>query len=1047
MNTAIIPFTVYNASAGAGKTYNLVLSYLRICLATSNSNVFKSILAITFTNKAAAEMKQRLIKALTEFSEYNEQAMEQNSMMLQLVAELNVKPGVLAQRATNTLRAILHGYSAFSVSTIDKFTNRLIRSFANELDLNGNYEVELDGKEMLTEAVDALLESLQEGSELSEALVAFMRTQLADGKSPRIENNLIEIGSGLFLESAQPFISLLEQTSLAEILDIRKQLIKRNKHIDKGLKNLAVSLLDMIDQQGIEHEWFSRGGVPKWLKKVMENELSISLPTDTIIKQINGDVAFFSKVNEKQYGVQLEVIQHDLQQGLQHLYQEMSTAFPTYHLSALLIQDLHALAVLREVDNALQTIKEDTNRLPIGEFNKLIGERLQEQAAPFLYERLGDRYKHFFIDEFQDTSILQWNNLTPLINNAMSEGEEANSAMLVGDGKQAIYRWRGGEVEQFLALSNDQHPSNKIKAGQHLVELYKRQTKQLAYNFRSQHTIVDFNNRFFTELGKTLESDLHQKLYSMAAQEPNGDKGGYVKVEMNAFDKETFAEEELHRIKQTIENCKNAGYKLGDIAILTRGAKEGKWIADYLFENKIEIVTAATLSFEQSAEANFVISFFKSRVYPKDILARIHVMEYLWKQYPSLSTKTKHTFLEDIKNQSIEQFNKQLSAIWKGYDAGLFAQFSLTEQAYILFRYLAFDEANDPFSSGFLDEVYNFQNKQNGDAAEFIDWWEKTGYKKQLNVEGDIDAVRLMTIHKSKGLEFPVIIMPFTDWKKKIGSAKEWIALGEENYFNLPAGRLSLKKDFVEHTEERYQYLYERSNENIALDNANLMYVAMTRAEQALFIFSSTERYDQSSRISTAYKTFIELNGEETIYETGILKKLEKVNAGKGEAIIETLDVRYTTGNWREKLKISVNVPEEWRHAEQDAQIFGRAVHEVLSKIIYAEDYTPNGQLMAEINSLVKEVLLHKELNMFYKAPMQILNERDILLTNGEMSRPDRVILDGNVAHILDYKTGAPYAKHETQLRDYGAQLLDAGYQLGQLKLVYLDKAITIKTL
>lgn len=1043
--TSPTPFTVFNASAGAGKTYNLVLSYLRICLADTNANLFRSILAITFTNKAATEMKQRLIKALTEFSAYD--GKEDYDMMIQLSKELDIELPELAKRSTNILRSILHAYSAFSVSTIDKFTNRLIRSFANDLNLNGNYEVELDGMEMLSEAVDMLLENLQEDSNLSEALVAFMRNQLADGKSPRIENNLVEMGKGLFMEHAQPFIALLEQTSLSEILEVRKKLLLRNNKIDTHLANLASGILDLIDYQKIEHTWFSRSGVPKWLQKIKENDLINALPTATLIKQINGEASFFSKENEKKYGDQLDVIRQDVQQGLMHIYQEMLSEFATYHMSALLLQDLYALAVLREIDGALQILKEETNRLPIGEFNKLIGERLQQQAAPFLYEKLGDRYRHFFIDEFQDTSILQWNNLTPLINNAMSEGEEASSAMLVGDGKQAIYRWRGGEVEQFLALSSGEHLSNKVKVGSEMVELYKRQTKKLEYNFRSHQNIVTFNNSFFTEISKTLETAQHQNLFLQSAQKAMGKEGGYVCLEINEYNKETFLEEELERINTTIGMCKNQGFGLGDIAILTRGAKEGKWIAEYLFEKGIPVVTAATLRFEESPHVNFAINFFKTLLNPKDNLARVKVMEFLLLKNPAFINTSIHSFLKAIKEQSLAEFSKHLSVFWEDFVIETFTQLSLEEKAYSVFNYLQLDIAKDPFTSAFLDEVHNFQNKHNGDVAGFIDWWEKTGHKKQLNVESTENAVRLMTIHKSKGLEFPVVLMPFADWKKKIGAAQEWVDLDNKNFYDLPAGRVSLKKDNFDYTNERYQYLYLKDSANVLLDNINIMYVAMTRAEEALFIFSSSGRYDQSSRISTYFKVFLDSKNAENIYENGKLKKREAKEKQNKVVPSQTFKINFEKESWREKLSVSVNAPKHWKSNAQDTKAFGKEVHEVLSKVLYSTDFVFDSNVSDEIKSMVSAVLNHSKIKQFYKPPLQVLNERDILLPNGNLARPDRVMLDGSTAHIIDYKTGIFYPKHEEQLRGYSVQLVEAGYQLGQLKLVYLGETITIKTI
>jgi ATP-dependent exoDNAse (exonuclease V) beta subunit len=1042
MSKESIPFTVYNASAGAGKTFSLVLAYLRICLSSEDGQGFRKILAITFTNKAAAEMKARIILALTRLSQEQTTAQE-DPMFSRLAEDLALTPEQLSARAETCLRGILHAYSAFSVSTIDKFTNRLIRSFAHELNLSTHYEVELDGQQMLEEAADTLLDSLREGDILSGTMVRFMQTQLADGKSPRIEKNLIEMGGNLFSESAQPYLQALQVLSFDDLITIRKSLKSRNTKIEKHLQSLAAGLLDLINEAGIEHKWFNRGYLPAWLQKFTKDGPLNWIPTATVSKQILGEADFFSKANEKSFGHFLEAIKSDLQEGLTHLYAELLEAFPVYHLSALLLRDFYSLAVLRELDVALQELKEETNRLPIGEFNKLIGERLQEQAAPFLYEKLGDRYRHFFIDEFQDTSNLQWNNLVPLINNALAEGANTSSAMLVGDGKQAIYRWRGGAVDQFIALSDDTHGSNKIAANGQEIELYKRTSIQLENNFRSLQNIVAFNNQLFLGLSDQLQSVQHKTLFKAAKQEPKGAEGGYVEVCLNEYEKSTYVEAELNRIDTTIERAIADGYSYGDIALLVRGAKEGKWISDHLFEKGLPLITAATLSLGQSKEVSFIIDFLQVHNRPDDQQAQMRVLDALWEQHSALQRESKHTFLETVKKGKEVVFYQTIQTLWPDFQSKNFDQASLSEKVYQLTWFQNLNTADDLFISAFIDEVLRFEQNEKGTVADLLDWWISRGYKKQLGFEEASNAIRLMTIHKSKGLEFPVVIIPFADWPFKVGVQKEWMPLNPEAFFGLPTGQISLSQTHLDYTTEAYQELYHSNESAIVLDNLNLLYVAMTRAVERLHVFSSEGKAKGDKHIGTFIKAFIEQYGEGGIYTSGTLEPPKREAA---QASSKTpLPIHFEHAIWRDKLSISVNAPRDWVTIENDERQYGRIVHEVLANIDYTDEYAREKMPNEEVAHLVESVLSNPELKPYFSKTATVLNERDLLAPGGKILRPDRVVLEGNIAHILDYKTGVPAESHQKQLITYRQQLEQAGFTLGETKLVYLDDTLTIK--
>lgn len=1039
MTTAQAPFTVYNASAGAGKTYNLVLSYLRICLARPTPEVYRSILAITFTNKAAGEMKQRILEALLAFGNVAPPKSEMpGSMHLQLAEEMQVDPVQLAYRAQDVLRAILHSYSAFSVSTIDKFTNRLIRSFAQDLNLSGNYEVELDGESVLREAVDAMLGALQESEIATEALISFVKQQLEDGKSPRIEQGLVKMGKSLFDESAQPYLKLLKEVGLSDILNARKQLRSRQLRIEGALSAQAEEILELIREAGLEHNWFSSSYVPKWLQKFSGRALSDCFPSNTVLSQISGEKEFFSKANMKAYGAALSLVEQELREKGMRLIQALQQHYPLYHLSNLVLRDIFSLAVLNEIDHHLQVLKEESNRLPIGEFNKLISERLRQQAAPFLYERLGDRYRHFFIDEFQDTSSLQWDNLTPLVNNALSGDSNASSAMIVGDGKQSIYRWRGGEVEQFLALSANTHKSNKVLSAQMgELELYSRASVTLGSNYRSLREVVRFNNDFFSWMSEKLNKETHRALYAESEQSPGKQDGGYVRMEVNAYNEE-YNQAELSRIEQAIYEAESRGFKRHDIAILVRDGKRGKMIVDYLLSKQIAVVSSATLQLQQSPDLLFIIHLLRSLTRPDDVLSRVKTLEYMWSAAASLQQQTLHEFLEMFVNQDVKFFEQFLEAHWEGFSVKQFQQLSLQEKCYALLRHLSTTEKSDAFVAAFLDAIHTFQNKQEAGVAELLVWWDEEGGRKQLDMSGASNAVRLMTIHKSKGLEFPVVIMPFADWRLSVGASAAWLKLNPDQFFGLPAARITLSKDNLEHVFEEYRKMYEEDKDAILLDNVNLMYVGMTRAEEVLYVFSSSGR--SASYMSTYYQNYVEAFGADGLLERGSYPEKTIAPAKEEE---QGLNLAYEQEEWTAKLAVSLNAPKDWVGGEKEALNFGKTMHAVLSRVYKTEDYDRlvSGEALKKA---VGEVLKHPELVKYFSTPDEVLNERDILMPEGSLMRPDRVVVQAGVAHVLDYKTGKHYPNHKEQLDNYMSVLTQMGYTAGDKVLIYLDEMVEV---
>lgn len=1049
-------FEVYNASAGSGKTYALVKNYLRICLATGNSMKFREILAITFTNKAANEMKDRIILQLRIMSGYNEAANKQSSdyqLLNTLSQELDLSPEKLSYRAAAVLSSILHNYSALSVSTIDKFTNRLIRSFAQDLKLSSNYEVELDSSEMLSEAVDRMLADLEENSLTSRILLEFVNTKLDEGKSPRPELNLQSMGHNLFDEGAMPFLKRLRDFDSAKIIEAGKKLKKEQKEIKEALKLLSSQFIKLLELQGIQKMDFSGGYLYNYIQYVHTGVDSKWPPNKTVLKVLDGG-AFYAKSKAVELASKFDPIENRLRQLLAEIAEQALAQYPRYHLISKILRDIYSLATLAEIETNLELVKEETNRLPIGEFNKLISQKLDQEPTAYLFEKLGDRYHFFFIDEFQDTSVLQWRNLLPLISNAMAS---SGQVMIVGDGKQSIYRWRGGEVSQFVDLSNDTDDSNKILVGEKMQELYPRHKVSLESNYRSRRTVVEFNNDFFSTTSDLLEGEQFVKLYKEAPQKVEGQEGGYVHLKQFSYDPDTYDQQQCEACLETIKSAVERGYPLSDITIITRRKQESALLAEYLITQGLGVVSPDSLLIEKSNSVRALVSFIKFLVRPDDHAVRWDFLNHLWKfKIIRKRFEEKHHFLNDLIHKSALELHSFLEQHLQGYSLKKVLEQSLADKVYHMASVMKMPVQSNPFLHTLLDQIIDFQNKNSEGEAGFIRWWDDKGHERSIALPEGNEAVNIMTVHKSKGLEFPITLVPFADWLSTTepGGSSVWMDVDGFDMQGLPAAKVSLSGD--EYAFKEYQILHQKNQENVLLDNLNLAYVAFTRAVDELYIWGSEGKRGDSKNLSRYIsKYFLDKGIEENSMSFGEL--ISKSDSKILNPVKKQKLPYYSSGFWMEKVKISIDAPLNWVDGESQQTAYGKTVHYVMSQVVSSE----NGESVLKNNlsrgtitneqheallPVVKGLTTDPVLNNYYKSGLQVLNEDEILIPGGATARPDRVVLDGDKTHIIDYKTGEAMPKHQEQLNSYRDLLTQMGYPNGDNVLIYLgDKTEVLK--
>jgi len=594
-------FSIYDASAGSGKTYALVKEYLKIILVAPKNDAYRHILAITFTNKAVHEMKSRIVGSLSEFAKDEPSSKAQDLMQdLATVTELSIIQ--IKSKSQQIIKHIIHNYAAFDISTIDKFTHKVIRAFAHDLNLPMTFEVTLDTENLLVEAVDAIIAQAGEDETLTKLLIDFTMEKTDDDKSWDISREILETGRLVLNENNRNEITHFQDKSIAEFVEIKNKLAKTCKALEKESVVFAEEALVLIEKNEIDTKSFSAGHFPKHLLSIQEGKFN---PKNKTYREFD-DIKINKTAKDRTI---IESIIPDLLQLLNKVYK----AFEKINFYKAFLKNITPLSLLNTVSNELAKIQEEQNVLSISEFNAIIHREIQNQPAPFIYERLGERYRHFFIDEFQDTSEMQWQNLIPLIDNALSGQDDfgvKGTLMIVGDPKQSIYRWRGGKAEQFIELSKDQNPFNNPD----------KRLEHLNKNYRSYSQIIKFNNDFFKLLSNEFEHPDYKDLYENHSHQKTNDKtGGYVnisfipKVETAEGDEEALDKTDLYVLAtlNTIQKSVQQGFQYKDIVILTRKRSQGIAIANYLTEQGIPLLSSETLMIQNATEVRLIIHFSK----------------------------------------------------------------------------------------------------------------------------------------------------------------------------------------------------------------------------------------------------------------------------------------------------------------------------------------------------------------------------------------------------------------------------------------------------
>jgi len=1001
-------------------------------------------------------MKQRIVQGLVQLTDPDTYAIGAVIKFMQpdLVKATGYSNIEVTKRAQAVLTRILHEYDDFSVRTIDSFVSRIIRTFAHDLHLPVDFEIEMDRDVILDEAVEQLVSKAGIDKDLTKILVDFTEAKADDEKSWQIETDIKKTAGFLFSEGSQHFIDKLHEIPPARLNEIASEIRHIRKNFEESIISLAQTAKQLIVDNGIDNASFARGtsGIGGYFFKLADG--IISDPNSYVLATINENKWIAAKAD----AIQLSAI-NSIKDQLTTIYHQcdslMEKGSVRYALLGMIEKNIFQMGVLSAMELEIDTIRREKRILHISEFNKRITDIILKEPVPFIYERIGEKYYNYLIDEFQDTSELQWKNLLPLISDSLAYGRYN---LVVGDGKQAIYRFRNGQVEQFMMLPALPENYEKAVFGDAEKALDTNYNpKVLKSNFRSLPEIINFNNNFFGFLSNQLSPGF-QSIYTDHTQETSAGKtGGLVSVEFLPYNSRSeFDELNIKRVHELVLELNIKGFANADIAILTRSNREGSIIARHLMSEGISVVSAEALLLSASPDVNFVVTILQHIANPQNLVAVAGILNELIRKGKINTSLIKNFPLSKTERFSLEKilFDGNINLNIKLLQG--MPLYDLCEEIIRIFKLSTGDY--NIYLQFFLDFVNKVSARQGTHLADLLEAWDDKKGKLSVVVPEGIDAIRIMTIHKAKGLEFPVVIWPMATEKLKTTFDQLWVDLAEDVIPGLPVALLQtgLSMEDVGYSEQ-----YQKERNSSMLDMINLIYVAFTRPAERLYIITREPGKGDANNLPNLLTQYIESTSEKwtstgNVFSIGIDVQVQKSPKPMPEANMLSSMI---SSPWQGRIKIARRAPVYWSTDQsKNKQAWGTLIHDTLAAIRTQEDIADIIAEQAKSNLLTDDetTLLHErvtatvnhdKLKKYFIHDIVLKPEAGILTPNGDVFRPDRVVFHENETVIMEFKTGLPKPGHEIQLNNYGEILLQMGYPRIRKLLVYLDETVIVNEL
>jgi ATP-dependent exoDNAse (exonuclease V) beta subunit len=1072
-------FLIYRSSAGSGKTQTLAAEYLKLVL--SGRSGFRHVLAITFTNKAAGEMKERVLQLLRLFGTEAPLAGYHQKLLEEIAVSAGVSPPEISLRAKEVHKEILHHYSDFNIGTIDSFVHRIIRSFALELNLSFAFEVQLETSSFIGMAVDDLLAEAGEDKELTAALVGFTRNLLEDEKSWNIEQALTRFATFLTSEvSIEPLSKLAD----AVHIDIRN-VAKSNRKAIEEIKASWIQRLTLADQKvkacGVPADKFSyanAGGVPGFFARMIEQQEFGKLfrragELSRMVGFMEGDVDFFPKKSEEHVKAPLTALKEELIPIWELLIRDVELHYPEFALRQLVQENLSALSLSRKIREQMQITMDRENLIPIYEFNRLIWNIIRNQPVPFIYERTSERFDHFLIDEFQDTSALQWLNLLPLIENSLSQG---GMNMVVGDAKQAIYRWRNGDVWQFVKLPELVQASNNplIRERQEALQRFAR-IENLNHNYRSSREIINFNNRFFEWMTSRYPNLLGEIYHDHHQKFPPDAPKGYVEIHLIP-EPESKIKSEFHKLTvaatltkvQDLLQEKGGDLRPSDICILVRKNHEAGLVASALIEAGIDVVSSQSFMLGSFSEPLFFRALIGLLLNRTDGVSAA-VMATTMERNKLIGEHELHDAFNRLQGygsykQSLWPWIDQLFAV-AGFEntMELYLAMPLYEMCETVIRDAFRNRVSAPAAHYLLDLTAAFIQSSGNDLAAYAAHLDEK-LATSVPLPETTHAVNVITIHKAKGLQFPVVIYAFAEENPDKSNHHQqllWIEDPDEEVFDgLPVLLLPLRSQLAD---TPYASRLEMEKSALFQDAVNVVYVALTRPSQRLYVITSPNGRNSKST-NHFYNLFSEYVSEspDFVSDDGIVYSYgnkEPLHVRKDEgAEGERFRMKpWASYPWNDRLGIRTgHLTSAFAEPRQSAIDRGVVIHAVLARINRRNE-VESALVQCQTEGLIRpeefeimrkdilEVIDMEGVASFFADSNKPRNESPIVVPGGRILIPDRVVELEDCIAVIDFKTGKPHSGHQRQVTTYCEMLRGMGHPSVKGFLLYISSKTLVE--
>ena len=1071
------PLTVYKASAGSGKTFTLATEYIRLLV--ENPQSYRNILAVTFTNKATEEMKIRILsqlygiwKKLPESDNYLDKIQQTTSLSADAISE----------RAGVALNNLTHNYNYFRVETIDTFFQSVLRNMARELDLTTNLRIGLNDYQVEELAVDQLIEDLTTTDVMLQWILKYIMENISDDKSWNVISQIKKFGQHIFKDYYKEVSLTLEQKMSEEgfFENYTTCLRDMRKAAEEHMKEIGESFFDTLDGEGLNVDDFAnkQRGIASFFSKLKRGIFDPSIENATVANCLSNPSKWCTKTHPQKDFI-LGVVESTLIGILRYAINAREQQWKIYQSANLTLRHLNQLRLLSSIEKKVRELNESENRFLLSDTQQLLHSLIDGSDSPFIFEKIGTQLQHVMIDEFQDTSTIQWQNFKVLLSETMSHDDGSN--LIVGDVKQSIYRWRSGDWRLLNGIEQ--------QFNQALMEL-----KSLSTNYRSTRHVIQFNNVFFRhaaqleylalkELG-CIEREQLQKAYADVEQDiPEGrkDEG---KITIKLLSGENHQEAVLEQIVDNVRQLIAEGVDQKDIAILVRFNHHIPVIAQYFLEHlpEVSIVSDEAFRLDASSAVCLMIQALQLLLHPDEQLTKAAIVK-TWLciiQGKSLSDNEYLIAGNDLNAYLPEAFIAHFTELLT------LPLYELAEKIYSIFE-LHRLEGQGAYLCAFYDQLANYVNENTTDIQSFLVEWEETISKKTIQSD-ESNGIRLISIHKSKGLEFDHVIIPYCDWiLEKTTDNIIWCQPSEAPFSDLPIVPVDYSQKNLLGTIFEGDYLHEHLQNTV--DNLNLLYVAFTRAAKSLYVIGKRNAKNSRSTLIEQCMPLVaeslpesQLEGLEDdespiIFSLGENSPSHPNNASPASKA--NTDRKISTNPFLQKpsevtvsirtFDSKVNFRQSNRsrdfimgdkEADQQHRYIqaGSVLHEIFSTIQTEKDIPEalqrlqfegilyDEEMTAErITTMLRKRLSDPRVALWFSPRWNLFNECTILSVEaGEVKehRPDRVMTDGNEWIVVDFKFGHPDPEYHNQVHRYMDLLASMGHQniKGYLWYVYSNK-------